>query len=373
MSTFVALPGAQAAPFADLTFTTLVTDPADFVGFHDILSVAVAEPGDETLVFKIAFASATAAPTGGYDVVIFVDPDGTQQAPGFTNTGVPTRFTNFGPAVPSSCQIDGTAGYCVLPYAKFAGGVGKTLTKVFATGYINTGTGGSGAGDSGPCPGPLASCLASQTAGNGGYGSDYTLTGCTKTDPAACSATTSGGGSTAPKTVYANLTGTLLSKTFAAATNGTYVYNVTSKAPNVDLTYSVKGNGSAQLTVKDPKGVVQLNKTLTGSMNGTVNLNPAGNGTWQYHLVLTSFKGSLSVDLAAHKATGSTGTSTGASGSAKGSSNGSSGSGASGSNGATGSDTGTDGASTSTKKGAPGLELAFLALALLGVVARRRR
>ncbi|MEK6985398.1 MAG: hypothetical protein AABX89_03325 [Candidatus Thermoplasmatota archaeon] len=317
------------------------------------------------MVFKIGFQDATASPAGGYDVFVFVDPAGTQQAPGFTQAGAPTRFANFGPAVPSTCILDGSAGYCVLPYDTFAGVIGGKLTNVFATGYVNAG--GSAAGDSGPCPGPLASCLAMQIAGEGGYGTDYTLTGCTKIG--GCASVVPGG---AGQVAYTDLTTPKLLQSFSEPSNGTFLYNVTNTLSNLNIVYSSNGTGAASVVVTDALGAVKLNQTLTGSEKGTVAVPAAALGNWTYRVAFSNFTGTFALDLVAPAASG---TSASASATGSGSSS-ASGSASASATDAGGSSSAAGGASSSTSadgKKTPGFGLLLGALALGLVLVSRRR
>lgn len=121
------------------------------------------------------------------------------------------------------------------------------------------------------------------------------------------------------KTVYTNATGTAvaISHTFNNASSDTYVYNWTSTATSLDVSYNVTvGNGTVAYMVKDSSGKTlssgTLSKTGASTKPQTV---PAKAGLFQVTLKYTKFKGVMKLNLAPTAAAGnSTASTTGAKG-----------------------------------------------------------
>lgn len=121
---------AAKSPYDEVAFTVLITDPSDHQDFWDIREVAVGEPGDETLVFRIkpnAWA-ASSVPTGSID--LFFTAKGTNVRSGITISG------GVSGSVMEKCLKDGAIGYCVVSYGKLNVEVGDKITGTYAISYL---------------------------------------------------------------------------------------------------------------------------------------------------------------------------------------------------------------------------------------------
>lgn len=162
---------AAALP-ADLEFIELITDPADNYGFYDILSVAVAEPGNQTLVVRFEVADVvefvSEGPTGRSNYLLLEYANGT--GIGVTAQGMPVwREENAADVL--ACWIEVPYAYCMADYAALGLQIGAVLNGPFATAYA-LGVRAEWA----PAPGPVP-----QANGLGpSVGQSYLVKGCTR-------------------------------------------------------------------------------------------------------------------------------------------------------------------------------------------------
>lgn len=360
------MPLANAA-YEELTFTEIITDEADNAGFHDLLAIAVAEPGDNTLVWRIDFAGATSAPLGGYNVFSFDGPDGTWYSMGFKQDGAPTHFGNAAALDPLSCVLEGNSGWCVIDYASIAAGVGSVLVETQGIAYVNHAA-GSAASDQAPCPGGLLGpCIALQASGAGGYGESYTLTGCTKTG--GC-----GPAGTGPVIFYQSVpTPTFdVTKSMVNPSSDTYVFNWTAKAATYDATFNATiTGGSAMFTVVDSAGKTVFTGEASSTGLGTKQITNGAAGNWTATVKLTDFQGKFNLKIAEHVDEGGTSGSGSGSGSTSGSGTSGSGTGTSGSGSTSGGVTlGND--SESGKKTPIPVVVPLVALGIAALLLRRK-
>lgn len=281
------VPSAQAL-YEDLTFTTVVEDPADFAGFADLLGFAFAETGDQELVIRYTIDDTLPA-AGPVDQDFFFTAGGTDWSTGISADGSAAGNGNYDVPDVKSCVLDGAVGYCVLDYAALGVAVGDSLTGPYAISYVGT------AQDYAPAVGGFV-----PQGLLGAVGTDYTLTGCTRTDGVCPVAV---GAASGP--VHGNLTSARLVQTFGNATSGLYVYHFSQAAGTVDLAYNVTGNGTVSIAVVDGANATVFNQTFTAPANGTQHLAAAA-GNWTYSLNLTGFTGSITLDLGSPTSAGST-------------------------------------------------------------------
>lgn len=340
----LALAAPAQALYEDLSFTVLIEDPQDHVGFLDIREVAVAETGADELVVRYTYAD-TVPPHAALSFDFFFTAAGTSWSTGITGGGTGTGNGNFAVPDVKSCAIDGGLGYCTLAYDAFDAAVGEALTGTYAITYAGA------IQDFGPGVGGASANLL------GSRGADYTLTGCTKADATACSAGTGG-----PAVTYGNLSTPRLLQSFANATSGTYIYNFTNEIVAGQFSYAVNGTGNVTLRLVDGNATELLNRSLSG--NGLFNFTGAVAGNWSYELVFANFTGTVGLDLSPPPAKASS-SSTSSSSSRTTSSSGSSSS--------SSSSTAASDAADEEETPAPGFALATLALVGLAVVVRSLR
>lgn len=184
------------ALYEDMTFTPIMVDGADAIGFNDILEVALGEPGDETVVVRITTSDiATAPPTASIDYFVgdlrlIFRPDASFDG-GYT-----------------SCAIDGGLGYCVVEYDTLGLAVGDEVPAANAISYFGT------AVDCAPNDTPGLPCVLLSAVGDA-----YILQGCTATScmPGASTSTSETASTTSTST--ASPTSTSASSTSATSTS----------------------------------------------------------------------------------------------------------------------------------------------------------
>jgi hypothetical protein len=178
---------AQAVGFADVTFTVAVTDAADatpVLASHDITEVALGEPGDDSLVFRGTLAG-PALPVEGTGVLYFgFTAAGTDVVGGCTFEGAPDTRNIGEPIPPTACLVEGNLIYATYAYDGIDVAVGDVVSQIWA--FTDACAPGAGCLPLDTAPGGLAEAWPATA-----FGTDYTLTGCSKA--AGC-----GGGSTNP-------------------------------------------------------------------------------------------------------------------------------------------------------------------------------
>lgn len=126
--------GSAAAPtrdgLPDLDYTTIIEDPEDHHGFHDLRTISVAEPGGHTVVFRFGVADTSDPPLGAFLDVSFTSPRGDYYI-GVDWTGEPWTSSSS-PAGFESCDILDDAVYCTITYEALGVVIGDTLTDTWA-------------------------------------------------------------------------------------------------------------------------------------------------------------------------------------------------------------------------------------------------
>ena len=327
-----------SALYDDMTFTTIITDGADAVGFNDIQELALGEPGDDTIVVRIKPAAFTPAPPPDVASIDYWPDD--LRLIFRPNAAFAGGYTG--------CTIDGSYGYCILPYDALDLAVGGEVPAANAISYLGS------AVDCAPGDTPGLPCVLTPETGIG-----YILQGCT-------ALSCMGGG--APSVLYSNLTTAAahIAQSFESS-NGTYQFNWTTDLTEANLRYTLAvAKGSAQVTILDGAGATVLNQTFTADADDDKVVAVAP-GDWSFRIVYTGFNGTLGIDVGPVESTSETGSSTTTSSgttsrttSASSSSDESAGS-------------STTGTSEEPEKDSPGLPLVGLIVALAMVVAARRR
>lgn len=281
LALLVALAAPAQALFEDLTFTTLLDDPQDNVGFLDLQDIAVAETGASELVIRYGIDDTVPA-TGNVDQDLFFTVDGTTWSTGVADDATPAGNGNYDVPDVKSCVFDGGHAYCVLDYEAFGGAVGVALTAPYAISYAGS------AQDYGPALGGFV-----PHGLLGAKGTDYIMTGCTRTDGACPTSGPSAG------PVHENLTSPRLVQGFGNVTTATYVYHFVATLDGASLSYNVTGTGNVTLQVTDGANATVLNQTLAAPAQGNASLAGAVAGNWTYRLDYASFNGTVTLDLVA--------------------------------------------------------------------------
>jgi hypothetical protein len=284
----LALAAPAQALYEQVTFVPILADAADYPGdgFLDYREVAIGEPGDGTLVFRLSVKDITdhKVPLGVEELDVWLTvPDGGKRLTMFSDLRVAGGY--------DSCSIDGGFAYCIAKYATLNTAVGETIGSTYAVSYSGY------AQDYGP--GTLfTEEHAKATAANplnpvAAYpkGSNYTITG----------STVGGAGGGGP--VHQNVTTASfkLAITQAAPLNGTYTYGWESSYGAVDLAHDIKvTGGSVRVKATAPNGAVALDKSLTADDKGAKLVTPA-KGRWTVEVTYQGFKGTLGLDITEHK------------------------------------------------------------------------
>lgn len=285
------LPSASAL-YEELTFHNLITDDADYpaAGFNDIISVDVAEPGDDTLIVRFTVADfddqlpnecipvntpppapSTTLACGSVD--LFLDgPSGFRQGMNADGTG---------DSAYESCEVDGDASYCIITYENLGLGVGGTLAGPRAISYWGA------AQDYAP-----GGTYAQSGVVNSGRGTDYTLQGCTATAPGDCAG--AAGDVALPGLVHKDLPAAAAEVGFTEATSDDYVFNFTNDLSVAIANFDANGTGFANATLIDSNGMELYNGTVE---TGTVDLGNVTAGDWQLLVDFTEFNGTFAFEL----------------------------------------------------------------------------
>lgn len=282
LSLLSVFPTASAAPFADLTFTVVITDAQDNAGFIDLREIALAETGKQELVVR--YKIDTSVPSGGQANLqqdFFFTSDGVDYSTGINAAGGAAGNGNYDVPAGAKCTLDGSYGYCVLPYAGFKGTVGSALTATSAISYAGS------AQDYAPATGgwvPFGLI--------GDTGSDYTLKGCTA---AVCPAV---GGAVR----VLNITTDALAFNFthkAPDSNHTLLHWKNAHAV-LQLSYHANvTKGGVSLVVRDSANKTVAARNLTTNATVTLAIDPAALGNWTVLVNTTAFQGSFGMILAA--------------------------------------------------------------------------
>jgi hypothetical protein len=228
---FAPTSSSQSVDTTDYTVSVVDSDTTPFIiGAYDIVEVAVGEPGDGTVVFRGTVAEAPTAPMAGAFYFGFTTPAG-DVVSGCTFGGAPDTRNIGEPIPPDSCVVAGALFYGVYAYGTVDVDIGSTITQVWAF------TDG--------CD-PVGDCLPADTApGNlvddwpalAGYGTDYTLTGCTRTG--GCSAATeTTTNSTSSNSTSNSTSATASSSTSASSSSATSSSSSSSTTATVSETTS---------------------------------------------------------------------------------------------------------------------------------------
>lgn len=267
-----AVPGATANPVEGLGYTVLGTDGGDAVGWIDITELAVGEPGDDTLVFRVTVATQT----GGEDGVTSIDIFFGDQRWGFNPSGSCDATWLW-------CSQDGNAYYMAAPYTSTGAGVGRDVTGIWVGAYAGT--------LQDRLPGSTAAVADLLLAGD----LSYTLTGCTMEDPAACVTEEE----PATYDVLENATGDVLDVNlgFENATTGQHTINWTTDLSLVDVVANgTLSNGTANVTITDGAGMEQFNGTYDDLRAMPLALNATA-GNWTIGIALQDAVGNISISF----------------------------------------------------------------------------
>lgn len=145
MAMLVGIASATAEPIPeDLQFVQLIDDDQDAIGFADIRSIAVAEPGNGTILIRFQVQDAsirTPSSSTRTDTIFLYLPTGNQTEVGMSSTGQPYWRRNVGGEAPSqppflACWSAMDDVYCVFPYWAMAQKAGGWLNDTQAYGLF---------------------------------------------------------------------------------------------------------------------------------------------------------------------------------------------------------------------------------------------
>jgi hypothetical protein len=290
---------ATAQTFEETGFVVAVAEPSDTppqpVGGYDLTEVALGEPGDGTVVFRGTLAEAPESPADGVLYFGFSAEAG-DVVGGCTYAGAPDTRNIGEPIAPDSCLVSGAVFYATYSYDTIDAAIGDTITQIW--GFTDM------CAPAGCLPGDTApGGIANQGWPATTFGTDYTLTGCTKTG--GCGASPGGGGSgpALDEPIFVNLTAPTLSQTFTKASNGTYIYSATGPADDVDVLYNATpASGSVSIVVEDASGAEVVNTTVSETQEGQERVSSGGSGVWTFRLTYSNFTGNVNIELAKHQA-----------------------------------------------------------------------
>jgi hypothetical protein len=271
---------ATASHVAGLTFKAIITDSQDFVGFLDIREIAIAEPGDGTIILRFTTGGWTTAPPpeAPGSIHLFMTTPGWAFRAGVVSTGAAVTHSSSVGGTVSSCAVESSIAYCVVTYASMKATVGSKLTGTSAISYAQA------AQDYAP------GTLYAPDGVLGPKGLDYTLTGCTRTDPLTCPGAASPPVVPPPAVVGAvqnttyydvNATEVRAERNGTAGTAPTDIYNWTIPAGTFEFSYNATVlNGSASFAFFDDNATSVATQNLTANGTSTQQISLSSSAVW---------------------------------------------------------------------------------------------
>jgi hypothetical protein len=254
----------DASAYAEVAFTPIITDAADHADFWDIREIALGEPGDGTIVFRITVESWSipGLPTGSVDV--FFDAGGSSWRSGVNTAGSPASSQPF-----DACVRDGDVAYCTFTYETLDVVPGDVISSTRAISYAGVAQDYAPGGHYVP------------DGVTGPRGDDYVITGGPDADGAL------------PAEALANLT------LVASATNATgtadsivqYMLNLTNAgtaATNFSLNATDVPDG-VNLSFDPVQGLLEANASIQVAVEATIGPN-ASAGPHNFTVLVDGFQ-----------------------------------------------------------------------------------
>ncbi|MES2154907.1 MAG: hypothetical protein V4510_07200 [bacterium] len=278
---------AAAAPFDDLEFQPVWTDPADALGFADMRELAIAEPGNGTLLVRIQVADFTDPVGTGGEVWLQLL---TQAGESDVWTSRQLRFDSHGESAlaPIPCRPEGNAAYCWVPYELYELAVGKGLTSIKGYSYSNAPANPLVLQDCAPDPNPHGCILGTD------FQPEYVVLGCTRVRGCPLQLD--------PSRPFTEVRDQVLDidTYFGAPRTAQYDYNWSVATPDLDLTLDVDRTGGAiAVTMTDGNGTDVVAQIDSMSQHKPQRLSGAP-GEWHVRVLAQHFKGRIHIHAEPH-------------------------------------------------------------------------